>query len=114
MSETNSESSRSSLTQGAEVTVNLEGLDSVPAQFVNYFTVNHDGAMFQLYFSQVLPPPITDEATFERIKSTGIRGHAVARLVVTPEIAEAILKALTQNVETMAQLRGAKGDETDR
>jgi hypothetical protein len=74
--------------------VNPDNIRSVP---VNDVLISHTRHEFYITFSSVEPPPILDEKDFEKLER--IEAFARAKLVVAPKFIEALIKALTTNMD---------------
>ena len=74
--------------------VNPDGVRSVP---VNDRLITHTKQEFYITFSSIEPPTILDEKDLEDLQ--GIDAVARAKLVVSLDFAEAIIKALSINIE---------------
>ena len=80
--------------------------DNIRSIWVNDFLVTHSRSEFFLIFSAFEPPAILDENEFNKLEE--IEAVARARLVISPEVAEAMSKALSINIEGYKQ--EVKGD----
>jgi hypothetical protein len=78
----------SELVEGAaSLLVRLSGLEGVTPEYANIIHVNTDGQVFQVIFSQIMPPVILGEEDREELKQRGtISGKVIARLVLTPAV----------------------------
>lgn len=91
------------------IAVRIGGLDTLPATFVNLVHVNFDNETFQLLFSQLTQPVITSSYDSREI---GERGYVVAkcaaRVLVTPDMAEEIVKVLTSTLDRFRELHSER------
>ncbi len=93
--------------QTLEVDLNLKGLDACPLFYANVLHLNHDANAFQLIFSQVLPPVITDDADRVRVTATGIDANVLARVVLPPRVAMQLSELLSDQLERFQSVHGA-------
>ena len=77
----------------------------------NDFLVSHSEKEFFLTFSIMEPPTILDVA--ELLKLHQIEAVAVAKLVLSPEFAKRILKALEKNIEGFESNDNDKPETSD-
>jgi hypothetical protein len=82
--------------------------DNLKPIFANDFTVSHTDREFFFNFSVLEPLGILDENQLNRMKS--INAIATAKIVVTPQFAEAILKALSINIDNYKEGREEDAD----
>jgi|GEM_PF-2934789 len=94
--------------QKREIKVEVEPikLDEVPGEYVNYMFVVHSGDEFQLYFSEVTPPPRS------QIPRTGnvltIKTKPKVRLTIAPTVIPRIIDALRENYQKYEERTKAK------
>jgi hypothetical protein len=74
--------------------INPDNVRSVP---INDIIVNHSENEFFITFSSVEPPAILDPKELEKLSD--INAITRAKIVVSPDFLEAIIKALTINLE---------------
>lgn len=76
-------------------TVQLFGLGDITPQFVNVVHANSDRDVFQVIFSQAMPPTITSPEDLRRLREEQIiPGKVIARLVFTPRVYEEMIDVL--------------------
>ena len=80
--------------------VNPLGIRSV---YVNDFSVIHSPNEVYLTFSQVEPPDVSADQKLADVQT--VDAVAVARLVVTPEFAKAIVTTLDENLKRLEEKR---------
>ncbi len=71
-------------------------LDLRPA-FANDCTVSHSGAEFYITFGQIEPPLVLSVDDVGRLES--VDSVTVAKLAVTPQFMEILVRALSENLE---------------
>jgi hypothetical protein len=78
--------------------LNPDGIRSVPA---NDLIITHSKQEFYLTFSSIEPPPILEEKDLEDLEQ--VDALARSKLVISLDFSEAILKALSMNIEAFKQ-----------
>ncbi len=77
------------------ISVQLDGLDQVAPQFANLIHANNDRQVFQIVFSQLMPPLVLGPEDSEAFLQRGsISATVVARVVLTPLVLEQFIDVL--------------------
>lgn len=76
------------------VRVNIEGLETTLAQYVNIAQTTFDGAMFHVTLVQAIPRPITNAEELQAIQTTGIEGKIVAKVLMAPDFMRTVVDTL--------------------
>lgn len=78
------------LPDGAHTVIaKLVGLDEIVPQYVNIIHATNDQQVFQVVFSQVMPPLITGPEDAKMLLDRGtVPAQVVARLIFTPALIE--------------------------
>ena len=80
---------------------------NIKPSFVNDCLVSHSDSEFFLTFGVIEPPGILDEKELQALQQ--VEAIAVAKIAVTPKFAEAILNALSKNIDNYKE--GIKKNE---
>jgi hypothetical protein len=80
--------------------VNPEGITPI---HVNDMLVGHDGKEIYLTFAEIEPPLLLDEEALSQLVS--VDAVTKVKLVMSPEFLDAIVKALTENLEKFKLVR---------
>ena len=83
--------------KGKPIKIKRVNPDGVTPTHVNDMIVSHDGKEFYITFAEIEPPAILDEEELEQLSS--ISAVAKVKLVISPDFAEAIVRALSENIE---------------
>jgi hypothetical protein len=87
------------------VRINPDNVRLLPA---NDFLISHTRDEFFLTFSSIEPPSVMEQIDLENLEQ--VEAIARVKLVVTPQFAEAMLAALTINIESFK--KDAEPDDT--
>lgn len=92
-----------------DVGLRIVDAESVPAQYVNVLSANHDSESFQIVFAQVMQPVATWSADVDDIRTRGyMEAQVVARLILTPGMMERTIEVLKIEMERRAQQLSAQ------
>ncbi|MFZ5515897.1 MAG: DUF3467 domain-containing protein [Candidatus Zhuqueibacterota bacterium] len=83
--------------KGKPIKIKRVNPDGVTPTHVNDMIVSHDDQEFFITFAEIEPPAILDEGELEQL--TSINAIAKVKLVISPNFAEAIVRALSENIE---------------
>ena len=86
-----------------ELRVNRINPHNVSAVHVNDMLVSHDGKEFFLHFLEIEPPVFLKDEELEKLES--IDAVTKVKLVISPEFAEAVVKALSETIEKFKLIR---------
>jgi hypothetical protein len=100
------------------ITIQLTGFDDVVPQFANIVHANNDSQVFQVTFSQVMPPIIMGPEDSQALMETKtLPGRVIARLIFTPASMEQVIDVLQTQLgryrETRRQLDIDTGEPVD-
>jgi len=86
------------------------GLDKMPDDiYANNVRVSYNiGSDFVLYFAKIDAPPLIEG---EKIGNEEVMAKVVARIRLTPQVAEALLNVLKQTVESFKQSKNQYEEE---
>ena len=87
------------------VRINPDNVRSVP---VNDVLISHSRHEFYITFSSVEPPPILEEKDFNELER--IEAFARAKLVVAPAFVEALIRALSTNLDRFREEESTDDD----
>jgi hypothetical protein len=82
---------------GKELKISRINPDNIRPITVNDVVIAHTRAEFFFIFSSIEPPIVLEEQAFDNLQD--INAITRVKLVVTPEFAKALLKALEVNIE---------------
>ena len=114
-----SEQAPTELPEGVRtITVDILGLEEVIPQFANIVHVNNDREVFQIVFSQLMPPMVLGPEDREELTKRGtVQAKVVARVIVTPLILEQMIDVLRTQFgvyqKLQEQLSAATAGPTD-
>lgn len=95
-----------SVVNAIDVGLRIVDLESVPAQYVNVLSANHDSESFQLVFAQLLQPVMTEPADVDEIRERGyLEARAITRLILAPSMMERTIEVLRMQIERRDQQR---------
>ena len=83
--------------------------DNITPIHVNDMMTSHTENEFYITFSELEPPAVLEESELENIDK--IEAVAKTKIVITPNFARAIVKAISENIETFDTRIKGKGNE---
>jgi len=89
----------------------------LPRLYANWFQVQHSGIDVTLLFGDIEPPTDEQKKAFEADLKKGrapvIVAKPIAKLVVKPELVEAMIQALSDNLSRLREYSGREADSDE-
>ncbi len=83
---------------GQIVRVNIEGIESTLAQYVNLAQSTFDGMMFHVTLAQAIAIPITNAEELQAAQAKGIEGRIISKVLMAPDFMRTIIESFQEGL----------------